>query len=274
MIVRDVMRTEFLTIDSNETVSRLIGQMVKHRQRGLLVFDGEHFLGVAHTKFLLRNKMDAASWKVKRVCSRTATLYDDEDISEAVRKLYASDSPILPVSRGHVVGVLLQQDLLDVMKSEFSSLKASDIMRKDYVTVKEKDRFGKLIEIMHGKDLDNVPVVDNSGKLIGIITAIDVLHNFSLNSFERDKGGRYDIKTKGASPQNVDMDSYEVRNLMETLLWTVKKDTPLVEAIDLMKSHDVMTMPVVDSAGAIVGFFTIRDLLKKYYTLVRPNRSM
>ncbi len=48
--------------------------------------------------------------------------------------------------------------------------------------------------------------------------------------------------------------------------WTINttKDTPILEAIDLMLQHWISGLPVVDANHSVVGIITEKDLLKLY----------
>ncbi|MBW3004140.1 CBS domain-containing protein [Candidatus Woesearchaeota archaeon] len=271
MLARDIMRKEFLQIDGDEPVSKLIGQMMVHNERAAVVFGRQGYIGVAYARLLLRNKLHVADWKVKRVVARPAILSGNEDISEVARKMFVSDSPLLPVMGYSVQGAVFEEDLLPLMRSLFKGLKVNDVMNPA-ITIKERDRIGRAIEMMFEDRIERLPVVDTSGKIVGVASVTNLMQNFLLQHNARDKGYNSDIKTKGSSPSNDDMDAFEVRNCMESAIWTARRDTPLPEIVDMMQKYNVMSVPVVDSTGNVVGIFTIRDLLKKFYSLSRPGR--
>jgi CBS domain-containing protein len=55
------------------------------------------------------------------------------------------------------------------------------------------------------------------------------------------------------------------RDVMRTDLVTVHGDTPLRQAIELLVANRISGLPVVDSAGNLVGIFTEKDAMRLLY---------
>ncbi len=49
----------------------------------------------------------------------------------------------------------------------------------------------------------------------------------------------------------------------------VTPDTPTIEAVELMRKHDVSCLPVVGVEGELVGIMTERDLVRLATPLIR-----
>lgn len=62
--------------------------------------------------------------------------------------------------------------------------------------------------------------------------------------------------------QDVDIDSVTVADVMSDLLITVTEDTSLSQTLDLMRSHGVRRLPVIDRSGALQGIISIDDILE------------
>ncbi|MBW3015247.1 CBS domain-containing protein [Candidatus Woesearchaeota archaeon] len=271
MIAEDIMRDDFLAIDGNETVSRLIGQLLTRGERAAVVFDDDKYIGVVYPRLLIRSKLHAARMKVKKVCLRPKVLNGMEDVGEIVRFVYVSDSPLLPVVKGGVVGVVCVEDLLKLIRDEFKGVKVSDVMTMEAIVVKQNDRVGKAVEIMFEDKIERLPVVTPQGKLLGIVSLTDLMHKYYLNVNQRDRHGNSDNKSKAWGPDEVDMDAFPVKNYMTDLVFSVNKNTPVIEMIDKMLANNVLAVPVVDSGDNVVGFVSVRDLLKRFYVGLRPR---
>jgi CBS domain-containing protein len=57
---------------------------------------------------------------------------------------------------------------------------------------------------------------------------------------------------------------YQVKDVMTASPVTVRPDTPLREVEDIFEKHDFNGVPVLDDAGALVGFLTKLDLLRAF----------
>ena len=55
-------------------------------------------------------------------------------------------------------------------------------------------------------------------------------------------------------------------DLMTKNVVSVKKDTPIFEALELLRKNDISGMPVIDDDKTLVGVVTEKDVLKLFYT--------
>ena len=62
--------------------------------------------------------------------------------------------------------------------------------------------------------------------------------------------------------KDVDMTSVTVGDVMSLKLVTVSEQTSLLDTLERMRQHGVRRLPVVDSAGVLVGIITLDDLLE------------
>jgi CBS domain-containing protein len=57
----------------------------------------------------------------------------------------------------------------------------------------------------------------------------------------------------------------KAKDLMTKNVISVKKDTPVIEAIKLLAEHDVTGVPVVEDDMTLIGVLSEKDLLKLFY---------
>ena len=55
---------------------------------------------------------------------------------------------------------------------------------------------------------------------------------------------------------------FEITDIMKTDVITVKKDTPIYEAMERLVEHNITGLPVVDDNMALVGIVTEKDMLR------------
>ncbi|RMG94666.1 MAG: CBS domain-containing protein [Deltaproteobacteria bacterium] len=114
------------------------------------------------------------------------------------------------------------------------------IMSTDLFTVRPQDLVDLAASVMDWEHVRHVPVEDDQGHLIGILT-----HRSLLRLVAR--GGM------GSEP-------VAVRDLMTPEPVTVTPDTPTVEAMRLMRDKRISCLPVVEDTK-LVGIVTERDLI-------------
>ena len=108
----------------------------------------------------------------------------------------------------------------------------------DPITLNEKATLGDAVQIMTDNKIGGIPIVNDAGKLTGIITNRDL-------RFEKDL-------TQGVS------------SVMTTQnLVTAAKGTDMAKAEDILQEYKIEKLPVVDEEGKLVGLITYKDILKK-----------
>ncbi len=109
------------------------------------------------------------------------------------------------------------------------------------VSVKPDATVQFVAELMKEKNIGCVVVTENH-KPVGIVTDRDIaLRGVSLCG---------------------DPEEALIESVMSTDILTIRKDAGIFDAIQEMKSAGVRRMPIVDSAGRLVGLLTVDDLIR------------
>jgi CBS domain-containing protein len=150
------------------------------------------------------------------------------------------------------------------------ALKASDIMTRQVVTVGPEDIVKDIAAVLSGHDISAVPVCDEAGRMIGIVSEGDLMKPFgSANMLKR--AWWLDLLAEGddLAPDFLDyikMDHRRARDLMTSPVVTASEDTLVSELADLMTDHRIKRLPIV-RAGKLVGVVSRSDIVR---TLVDP----
>jgi CBS domain-containing protein len=142
-------------------------------------------------------------------------------------------------------------------------LRVRDVMSSPAVTVREDTPVKEVAELLVRRRISGVPVVSESGELVGILTEADLLYK----ELPEERGGWL----SRPDPQGVrKREGLVARDLMTWPVFTVEEDTPLREAARLMARHRVNRLPVVRE-GRVVGIVSRADVLK---ALVRDDTEL
>ncbi|HTX68735.1 MAG TPA: CBS domain-containing protein [Thermoleophilia bacterium] len=145
---------------------------------------------------------------------------------------------------------------------------ARDIMTSPAITVKAGLPVKDLVALFRDRRIGGAPVVDDDGRLIGIVTEGDLMamdadialpHYFeifdSIIYLESEKKFRERVeKAAAASVEQLMTDGDKVK--------TVTPDDPARKAATLMSKHRFDRVPVVDDEGKVVGIVTRHDIMK------------
>ncbi|MFY9620554.1 MAG: CBS domain-containing protein [Pyrinomonadaceae bacterium] len=115
-------------------------------------------------------------------------------------------------------------------------------MATDLFTLRPDDLVDLAASVMDWRHIRHVPVEDENGHVVGLIT-----HRALLR-----------LLSRGTQSQN--SDPLTVREIMVTNPVTVSSTTPTLEALELMRHNKVGCLPVVDG-GQLVGILTSYDFL-------------
>lgn len=91
-------------------------------------------------------------------------------------------------------------------------------------------------------DFNGVPVIDDNLRVIGIVTAADILR---------------------AVRQGMNLDSLRATDIMTRDPVVVKQDTDINEIIDVMLQRVIVLVPVVDDDKKLIGVVARLDILKE-----------
>ena len=135
------------------------------------------------------------------------TIGEKDTILDAMHLMKDNNIRRLPVVKGNkLVGIITEKDIKAYSPSRASSLdiyemhsvlaKAliRDAMTKDVVTVKPGNPIERAALILRDKKISGLPVVDDKGNLVGLITAIDVFDVFVEAMGMRTPGSRICIE--------------------------------------------------------------------------------
>lgn len=134
------------------------------------------------------------------------------------------------------------------MKSSLRTV--GDAMTRKIVTVTEKDALEKLEEGMQRLRFRHLPVVDDEGKLVGLLTHSDIRHAWSSFLSDREED------------RNALIGQVPVGRVMQHEVVTVEPDDSLIEAGKLMWESKIGCLPVVESDGSLVGILTAADFIR------------
>jgi len=114
-------------------------------------------------------------------------------------------------------------------------------------------------ELMKTRQIRHLPVVENDGRLIGIVTDRD-LRQMIFDPMIHERLGDVVEALGGLT----------VRDIMTWAVITVRPESGIRQAARLMREQKFGALPVVE-AGRVVGMLTERDLLRALETLIRDR---
>jgi IMP dehydrogenase len=145
----------------------------------------------------------------------------------------------IELAREGGIGILHRNLSIEAQVAEVDRVKRSESgMIDDPVTLPPGARVADALTLMERYRISGVPIVDEGGRLVGILTNRDL---------------RFEVDV-----------SQPVSNLMTSSeLVTAPVGTSLGEAEAILHRHKVEKLPIVDGDGALRGLITVKDIKKR-----------
>ncbi|MEU3772462.1 CBS domain-containing protein [Streptomyces sp. NPDC032472] len=123
----------------------------------------------------------------------------------------------------------------------------ADLMTPTAVTVQRGTSFKEIARLLKEFDITAVPVVDDTGRPVGVVSEADLLHRRSADG----------VATAG--------------QLMTSPAVTARPEWSVVRAARIMKRHQVKRLPVIDAGGRVIGVLSRSDLIQLF---LRSDRAI
>jgi CBS domain-containing protein len=143
----------------------------------------------------------------------------------------------------------------------------ADIMDREPATVSPEDDIKTVISALQTHDLPGIPVVDETHKVVGIITDSDLVisdeqSDFHLPHYVNIMGGIVFLEsTKHFEERAQKAFAATAEEMMTPDPLTVKPGDPAEHAARLISEKHHNRLPVVDDEGRLVGVVTRVDVL-------------
>jgi len=149
-------------------------------------------------------------------------------------------------------------------------MRAHQIMTKPVATVAPDATIVDAANIMLGRHISGLPVVDASGKLVGIVSEGDFIRRTEIGTGRRRGRWLQFILGPGKSASDfVHEHGRKVSEIMTTEpLLTVGEETTLEEIVELMERNNIKRLPVI-SNDKVVGMVSRSNLLQAVASLAK-----
>ena len=258
ILVQDVMTDKFQKIDIDAPLSEAIGIFEKEDPDLILVFDGNLYKGVLTQDLVIRShlKWDPTKAKVRDIYKPAPVIKPDEDLSKAAKLMMEVDLRSLPVgeSKAEIIGVISDIELLKrVSEEDFGKKKVDEFMTKDVITLKPDDTVAKALATMRDHAISRIPIVNDEGRLEGLVTLHDLIIRFIKPRFRSQYGE--------VAGEKIPPFSMPLRDVMIRGVITISPEAKVKEAVVTMLENDIDGLVVTNENNKVTGVLTIKDLL-------------
>lgn len=257
------------TPEKIESVLKVIAPMVGE---GLITLDDVEVVKYTH-RYL--NPLPADKRVADVMTRKVISLTDTMPVAQAWETMLKHLLKALPVlnKNGEVVGILTDEDLLDragleqhlsiaerldekTLQAELNGLRASplkvaDVMTSPAITVRGDEPLSVAAARMAEHRIKRLPVLDEQGKLIGVLSRVDVLRQVVSEEAKRRaaKAPRGAARTLG--------------DIMIPEIPTIEQDAPLADVVARFLEAGTRRLIVVNEAGQPLGLISDADAVTR-----------
>jgi len=140
-------------------------------------------------------------------------------------------------------------------------MKAREIMRRDLTSVELDTPIAEVIYLMEQAGLSSLPVLDEEGVLVGIISERDLIRAALPGYLEMLHSASFLPNLNQLSQRLKEMASEPVSKYMHPDVISVRPEDEDLQIADTLIRNELKQLPVVDGEGHLVGVIRRIDLL-------------
>jgi len=138
-----------------------------------------------------------------------------------------------------------------------------EVMSRPACTVRAATPIKEALALLDEHAITALPVVDEHGRIEGVASEADLIRDALLPDARRHLS--YALEPTTVLPP------HEVGEVMTAHVLTVDSDADLAEAVEIMTSTGVKSLPVIDRDRVVVGVVSRRDVVR---VLARPDQTI
>ena len=253
---RDGLSARFTWLDNEEVIAQpfVLDRLLPLAEAGLARAgvdgaDAKKYLAIVDQR--VRSLRTGSRWMLGSLARMENRGSPGERVAAVVAATIARQSTGRPVAEW-------ERARLDEIHGRVGYNRVSEYMQTDVLTVHADDPIELVADLMSWERVRHVPVEDEQGRLVGLVTSRAVLRHFADAAKARADGRRPQDDT--SSTTDLQPDRGTVASIMRREVLTVTPDTLTVDAIAIMRRQRVGCLPVVQD-GHIVALLTEEDFM-------------
>ena len=214
----------------------------------------EHFSAADSTSAATIQPSSDKKTKAKDIAQyNVVSVGKNASVYEAIHLMVVNDITGLPVVDGsRLVGIISEKDVLKLLYDvEFLAGAVGDYMTIDVLTFDEQDDLADVCRCLIDNNFRRVPILRDES-LVAIITRADLI-----------RANKYRFRPVVPHDTSKSHPNFLLaKHVMTCGLLTVRRNTPVYTAMEIIANGNITGLPVVDDSMKLVGIVSEKDLLK------------
>lgn len=178
----------------------------------------------------------------------------EEDLREAMREIKTYlDITEEDLKRVYTLAIRHAKDRL------IKKISVREIMTEKVVTVKGDTEIKEAARLLSENRISGMPVIDNNGRVIGLVTEADILASAGI---KREHRFMHILKHLFGEPVPSGRKGEYVKDIMTSPVITTSADAEIREVAKILDEKRIKRLPVVDKEGRLIGIISRADIIK------------
>jgi predicted transcriptional regulator/ribosome-associated translation inhibitor RaiA len=256
MDIADIATSDYVEVDADERLGKVRSVFERKNPKGIVVTEDSEYAGIITQRQLVQSHVEDDA--KARALTRSAPKVDrTAGVREVARVLVEGGSKVAPVFEAdRLWGIVTGDAILEAVLEHLDALDVEEIYTADVVTVTEDTHIGQAINHFRENGVSRLPVLDDDGRLSGIVTTHDIVEVVVRDMNKATRGDR-----AGDTDRILDI---PVSNVMTSPVETTTHDETVRAAVERMLEDDYDGLLVTPDGDdrLVAGVITKTDVLR------------
>ncbi len=275
MRVKQIMTRDVITATAPGSRQEALTKMLEHNISGLPVVNKSSgkLMGMVTRKDIFNHPSEEQIAML--MSSKLITVTPYTSVKSAAIKFVENRINRIPVvEREKLVGIVTPTDMLRVLEGMDNQRKVEEYVNRPCTPIFSDTPLATVLRIMHLSNASAMPVLNEDGRLVGILTDRDifntakikehtVISQYGMGADEDDWTweGLRNIMQVFHAEAAIKMPKLPAHKIMNPKVVKVYSKTPVDQVAEIMRRHDFGQLPLVDSNDRLTGMIYSRDLI-------------
>jgi len=256
MDIADIATSEYVEVDVDERLGKVRSIFERKNPKGIIVTEDGEYAGVVTQKQLVQSHVEDKT-KVGGMSQNAPKTERTDDVRETARVLVESGIKVAPVfEAGELWGVITDDDILEAVLDNLDALTVQQIYTESIISIDQDAQVGQAINKLRENGISRLPVIDEEGRLSGMVTRHDIVDVVVRDMDKSTRGER-----AGDVDRILDLPIYDIMN---SPVETTTVSTSVEDAVRTMLEKDYAGLVVTpdEDDSLVAGIITKTDVLR------------